>query len=121
MFAGSAPVWPLLGALALAMLVIYALGRGRRSIWPATLLRVLAAAGIVIPGMTILGWYRQISRAHEWSRELPIRRDAVTEMFLTSSAALLSGGFLLLIGGIYLARRLPYRPPRARNESRSRG
>ncbi|HUP01839.1 MAG TPA: hypothetical protein VM737_10020 [Gemmatimonadota bacterium] len=117
------PIWAILGALALAILGVYALGRGRRSIWPATTIRILAAAGIIVPGMTILGWYRQLRHAREWTRELPFRPEPVVEMFLTHSVALLSAGFFLLIGGIYLARRLPDRPPRqrARNERRSRG
>lgn len=110
----NSPAWAIMGLLALAILAVYALGRGRESIGPATLLRIFAVAGIIVPGMTILGWYRQILRAREWARELPIRPDSIVERFMTSSAALLSAGFLILVGGIYLARRLPDRPPRAR-------
>lgn len=98
-----------MGAIALAMMAVYILGRGRSSVWPATVLRVLAVAGIVVPGMTIIGWYEQLRRTSELTEALPIRTAPVVDMVIINSAILLSGGFLLLIGGVYLARQLPGR------------
>ncbi len=99
-----------MGGLALAMLAVYALGHRRESVWPGTLLRTLAAAGIVVPGMAVLGWYRQLLRAREWSRDLPVQPESIAEMFMARSAVLMTAGFFLLVGGIFLARRLPERP-----------
>ena len=99
----------MMGAIALAMMAVYILGRGRSSVWPATVLRVLAVAGIVVPGMTIIGWYEQLRRTSELTEALPIRTAPVVDMVIINSAILLSGGFLLLIGGVYLARQLPDR------------
>ena len=99
-----------MGAIALAMMAVYVLGRGRSSVWPATLLRVLAVAGIVVPGMTIIGWYEQLRRTSELTEALPVRTAPVIDMVIVNSAVLLSAGFLLLIGGVYLARQLPDRP-----------
>lgn len=96
-----------MGGLALAMLVVYAYGRSRPSPLPPLLMRILAAAGIVVPGMTIVDWLRQLQRAREWARDLPIRGEPIAELLLVRSAALLSAGFLILVGGVYLARRLP--------------
>lgn len=108
LFAATAPA--MMGGIALAMMAVYALGRGRSSIWPATLVRILAVAGIVVPGMTIIGWYEQLRRASELAQVFPARTDPVVDMVIVNSAILLSVGFLLLIGGIFLARRLPDRP-----------
>lgn len=99
-----------MGGIALAMMAVYALGRGRPCAWPATLLRVLAVAGIVVPGMTIIGWYEQLRRTSELTAALPIRTAPVLDMVIVNSAILLSAGFVLLIGGVYLARQLPDRP-----------
>jgi ABC-type glycerol-3-phosphate transport system permease component len=99
-----------MGAIAIAMMAVYALGRGRSSVWPATLLRVLAVAGIVVPGMTIIGWYEQLRRTSELTEALPVRTAPVIDMVIVNSAVLLSAGFLLLIGGVYLARQLFDRP-----------
>ncbi len=99
-----------MGTIALAMMVVYVLGRGRASVWPATVLRVLAVAGIVVPGMTIIGWYEQLRRTSELAEGLGVRAAPVVDMVIVNSAILLSAGFLLLIGGVYLARQLPDRP-----------
>lgn len=113
----EAPAWVIMGGLALAILVVYALGRNRKSVWPAILLRIFAAAGIIVPGMTILSWYQQLNQAREWSHDLPIHTEPIVELFIIDSAALLSVGFFVLISGIYLARRLPGRPGRSGPDS----
>lgn len=105
-----------MGAIALAMMAVYVLGRGRSSVWPATMLRVLGVAGIVVPGMTIIGWYEQLRRTSELTEALPIRTAPVVDMVIINGAILLSAGFLLLIGGVYLARQLPDRPVPAAGE-----
>ena len=99
-----------MGGIALAMMVVYAFARGRSSVWPATLLRILAVAGIVVPGMTIIEWYDRLRRASELTQGLPVQTEPVVDMVIVNSAILLSAGFLLLISGIFLARRLAGRP-----------
>jgi hypothetical protein len=99
-----------MGVIALAMVTVYAVGRGRPAVWPATVLRILGVAGIVVPGMTIIGWYEQLRRTSELAEALPVRTAPVIDMVIVNSAILLSAGFLLLIGGVYLARQLPGRP-----------
>lgn len=99
-----------MGGIALAMMVVYALARGRSSVWPATLLRVLAVAGIVVPGMTIIDWYDRLRRANELTQGLPVQTEPIVDIVIVNSAILLSAGFLLLISGIFLARWLPGRP-----------
>ncbi len=106
----------MMGGIALAMMAVYALGRGRSSVWPATLLRVLAVAGIVVPGMTIIGWYEQLRRTNQLTEALPVHTAPIVDMVIVNSAILLSAGFLLLIGGVYLARQLPDRPELAAGE-----
>ncbi len=108
LFEATAP--EAMGGIALAMIAVYAIGRGRSSVWPATVLRVLAVAGIVVPGMTIIGWYEQLQRTSELTERLPVHTAPVVDMVIVNSAILLSAGFLLLIGGVYLARQLPGRP-----------
>ena len=68
----------------------------------------------MIPGWTILGWYGDLAKAREWARTLSIREAPIVDRFVASSVTLLSLGFLVLVGGIYLARRLP-RPAPARD------
>ncbi len=98
---------PLLVAIALAMAVVYAIGRRGAVAWPAILLRVLAVAGFVVPGWTVIRWYESLTRARDAVPGLPVDPQAVAQRFIASSAALLATGFTLLVVGIYLARRLP--------------
>lgn len=105
----SAPALWFLGIDALAILALYAVAsRARRPTRREALaLRILAVLGLVVPVWTVLGWYRELDRAREWARDLPVHTEPILERFLTQSVALVTLGFLLLIAGIHLARRLP--------------
>lgn len=113
-----APAIYLLALDAAAILVLWLVARGRtRATWEPVGLRILAVAGLVIPGFTVFDWYRDLAEAREWARDLPTRSEPIVERFAASSVALLSLGFLVLIAGIYLARRLPAGRPASDGES----
>lgn len=105
-----APALRVLALLALAILAVYAYAalarrRGWAAAWAPIVLRVLAVLGVVLPGWAILDWYGDLSRARELTRAIPIDTGPIAERFVINAAALLSLGFLLLVAGIYLARR----------------
>lgn len=107
----DAPAVWLLALDSLAILVVWLVARaGRADRWGAIVIRILAVVGLVIPGFTIFGWYRDLAEAREWARDLPIRTELVVERFAVNSVGLLTLGFLVLVAGIYLARRLPGTP-----------
>lgn len=106
----DAPVLRVMALLALTIVVVYVVAtalarRGAVPAWPALVLRVLAVLGLVLPGWAIFDWYRYLQRARELTRPLPVETGPIAERFVINSAALLSLGFLILVGGIYLARR----------------
>lgn len=104
----AAPALWLLGLDALAILVVWFVARRADAApWGGVTLRILAALGLVVPGWTVFGWYRDLSRAREWARDVPIRTEPIVEGFVVNSVTLISLGFVVLVGGIYLARRLP--------------
>ena len=105
----SAPALWFLGIDALAILAVYAAAaRGHRSAqWGGMALRILAVLGLVVPAWTVLSWYRDLQAAREWARDLPVRTAPIIDAFATNSVALITLGFLVLVAGIYLARRLP--------------
>lgn len=106
----AAPALWLLGIDALAILAVWLVARdGRAGRWGGVALRVLAAAGLLVPGWTVLGWYRDLTAASEWARDTPIRTDPIVEGFIVNSVALMTLGFVVLVGGIYLARGLDER------------
>ncbi|MDX1660654.1 MAG: hypothetical protein R3326_02590 [Gemmatimonadota bacterium] len=108
----EAPAVWLLALDALAIFAIWLLARaGRADRWGAIVLRVLATLGLIIPGFTIFGWYRDLAETRGWASELPIHTEPVVERFGVNSVTLLTLGFLVLVAGIYLARRLPGAPP----------
>lgn len=102
-----APALWFLGLDALAILAVYVAAReGRGPRWGAIVLRVFAALGLLVPGWTVLGWYGELSAAREWARDVPLRTEPIVGQFVTASVTLVSLGFLVLIGGIFLARRV---------------
>lgn len=106
-FLDAPAIW-LLALDALAILVVWLVARaGRADRWGAIALRVLAVFGLIVPGFTVFDWYRDLAEARDWARELPIHAEPVIERFAINSVALMTVGFLILIAGIYLARRLP--------------
>lgn len=104
----EAPAIWLLALVALAILVVWLVARaGRADRWGAIVLRVLAVLGLIVPGFTVFDWYRDLAEARDWARELPVHAEPVVERFAINSVTLMTLGFLILIAGIYLARRLP--------------
>jgi hypothetical protein len=106
-----APVLRIMAGLGLAIVILFAVAtlarrRGTATSWAPTLLRVLAVLGLVLPVWAIIGWYHDLSRARELTRGMPISTQVIAERFVINAAALTSVGFLLLVTGIYLARRV---------------
>lgn len=109
----------LLALDALAILAVWLVARvGRAGRWGGIVLRILAVLGLVIPGFTIFGWYRDLAEAREWARDLAIHTEPVIERFGVNSVSLMTLGFLVLVAGIYLARRIPQSPRPSDGESR---
>lgn len=96
-----------LAAVALAILVAYALGSRGRLPGAAAILRLLSVAGLVIPAWTLVDWYQELSRARSLADRIAIQADPVVERVVLNGAALLCLGFFVMISGIWLARRLP--------------
>ena len=96
-----------LAAVVAALLVVYAIGARRRLPGAAMALRILAVAGLVIPAWTLVSWYRDLARAREVATRMAIHTEPVVERAVVNGAALLCLGFLVMIGGIWLARRVP--------------
>ncbi len=102
----GAPVLWVVALVALLIAAVYLAARARRpAAWAALVLRLLAVIGIVLPGWAIAGWYRDLQRARELTRSIPVDTAPIAERFVLNSVALLSFGFLVLVAGIYLARR----------------
>ena len=106
----DAPILRVMALLALTIVLVYAVAmalarHGVVLTWPALVLRLLAILGIVLPGWAISVWYRDLGRARELTRPFPVETGPIAERFVINSAALISLGFLILVGGIYLARR----------------
>ena len=96
-----------LAGVAAAILAVYALGSRARFPAAAIVLRLLAIAALVIPAWTLVAWYQDLSRAREAATRLAIEAEPVMERAVVNGAALLCLGFFVLVGGIWLARRLP--------------
>jgi len=104
--AHSSAFWAL-AAIAAAILVLYAIGSRRRVPGAAVALRVLSVAALVIPAWTLVAWYRNLSLAREAATRMAIRAEPVMERVVVNGVALLCLGFLVMICGIWLARRTP--------------
>ena len=68
---------------------------------------VLAVAALVIPAWTLVSWYRDLARAREVATRMAIQAEPIVDRAVVNGAALLCLGFLVMIGGIWLARRVP--------------
>lgn len=106
----GAPVLGWLAAIVVAMLALYTLGLRRRSSFAPIGLRLLSVTALIVPAVTIIGWYEQLARAREWAQSTPVDVAPVAEQFLVNSGVLLATGFFILVGGIYLARQLQSTP-----------
>ena len=62
--------------------------------------------GTVIPAWIVVSWYRDLARAREVATRMAIHAEPVVERAVVNGAALLCLGFLVMIGGIWLARRV---------------
>jgi hypothetical protein len=96
-----------LAAVAAGILITYAIASRRRLPGAAVALRVLSIAGLVIPAWTLVAWYRDLSRAREVATRMAIHTEPIMERVVVNGAALLCLGFLVMVGGIWLARRTP--------------
>ena len=85
---------------------MYAIGSRRRLPGTALVLRVLAVAALVIPAWTLVAWYRDLARAREVATRMAIQTEPIVDRAVVNGAALLCLGFLVMIGGIWLARRV---------------
>jgi hypothetical protein len=104
--AHSSAFWAL-AAVAAAILVLYAIASRRRVPGAAVALRLLSVAALVIPAWTLVAWYRDLSVAREAATRMAIRAELVMERVAVNGVALICLGFLVMIGGIWLARRTP--------------
>lgn len=96
-----------LAGVAAAILIVYAVGSRARFRGAAILLRLLAIAALVIPAWALVGWYQDLSGAREAATRLSIQTEPLMESVVVNGVALLCLGFFVLVGGIWLARRLP--------------
>jgi hypothetical protein len=101
----SSALWALAGTAA-AILVVYAIASRRRVKGAGLALRILAIAALVIPARTLYVWYRDLSRAQEVAARMAIEAEPIVERAAVNGAALLCLGFLVMVGGIWLARRV---------------
>lgn len=101
----SSSFWALAG-IAAAILAVYALAARRRFPGAGLVLRVLSVAALVVPAWTLLDWYQDLSRAREIGARMAIEAEPIVERATVNGAALLILGFLVMVCGIWLARRL---------------
>lgn len=104
--AHSSAFWAL-AAVAAAILVLYAVASRWRVPGAAVALRLLSVAALVLPAWTLVTWYRDLSMAREAATRMAIRAEPVMERVAVNGVALVCLGFLVMIGGIWLARRIP--------------
>ena len=95
-----------LAAVTAALLVVYAIGSRRRLPGTALALRILSVTALVIPAWALVSWYRDLARAREVATRMAIQAEPVVERAVVNGAALLCLGFLVMVGGIWLARRV---------------
>lgn len=105
-FLHSSAFWGL-AVVAACILIVYAIGSRRRLPGAAVALRVLSIAGLVIPAWTLVAWYRDLSRAREVATRMAIQTEPIMERAVVNGVALLCLGFLVMVSGIWLARRTP--------------
>jgi hypothetical protein len=95
-----------LGAVAVAILVVYAIAARRGLPGAAHVLRILSIAALVIPAWTLFDWYQSLSRARDVAERVSIEAEPIVQRAAVNGAALLCLGFFVMICGIWLARRL---------------
>lgn len=102
----SSAFWAL-AVVAGAIVIVYGIGSRVRIPGAPMALRVLAVAALVIPAWTLLAWYRDLSAAREAASRVAIQAEPIVERAVVNGAALLCLGFFVMVGGIWLARRMP--------------
>ncbi len=95
-----------LAGVAAVILVVYAIGAKRRLAGAGLVLRVLSIAALVIPAWALYRWYQDLSKAREVAARMSIQAEPIVERAAINGAALVCLGFLVMVGGIWLARRV---------------
>jgi hypothetical protein len=95
-----------LAGVAAAILVVYALAARQRIPGAGLVLRVLSIAALVIPAWALFDWYQDLSRARDIAARMSIQAEPIVERAAVNGAALVCLGFLVMVGGIWLARRV---------------
>ena len=101
----SSAFWALTG-VAVAILAVYAVATRRRLAGAGHVLRVLSIAALVIPAWTLFDWYQDLSRARDIATRMSIEAEPIMERAAVNGVALVCLGFLVMVSGIWLARRL---------------
>jgi hypothetical protein len=96
----------ILATVAGAILVVYAIARRRRFPGAGLVLRLLSIAALVIPAWTLFDWYQDLSRARDVAARMAIQAEPIVERAAVNGAALVCLGFLVMVCGIWLARRV---------------
>ncbi len=107
----DAPAMTALALIAVGMLWVYVVARRKGVRWGPMAMRVLAVLGFLIPCWTVVDWWRSLSQARDWAQDLGLHSEAIAQRVMANSAAVLALGFVVLVSGIFLARRLPQSPP----------
>jgi hypothetical protein len=92
--------------IAAAILALYALAVRRRFSGAGLVLRVLSIAALVIPAWALFDWYQDLSRARDVATRMSIQAEPILERAAVNGAALVCLGFLVMVCGIWLARRV---------------
>ena len=95
-----------LAGITVAILVVYAIAARRRLAGAGLMLRVLSIAALVIPAWALFDWYQDLSRARDIAERMAIQAEPIVERAAVNGAALVCLGFLVMVGGIWLARRV---------------
>ncbi|HET6363192.1 MAG TPA: hypothetical protein VFH11_14220 [Gemmatimonadota bacterium] len=95
-----------LAGVAGAILVVYAVAARRRFAGAGLVLRLLSIAALVIPAWTLFDWYQDLARARDIAARMSIQAEPIVERAAVNGAALVCLGFLVMVCGIWLARRV---------------
>ena len=95
-----------LAGIAAAIAGVYALAARRRFAGAGLVLRLLSIAALVIPAWTLFDWYQDLSRARDIAARMAIQAEPIVERAAVNGAALVCLGFLVMVCGIWLARRV---------------
>ena len=95
-----------LAGIAVAILAVYAVAARRRIAGAGLVLRILSIAALVIPAWALYEWYQDLARARDVAARMAIQAEPILERAAVNGAALVCLGFLVMVCGIWLARRV---------------